>query len=358
MDSEKQLAMIRDLSNVAGACGFEDDVLSVLRNCGTGLGKFQEDSLRNLYLERDGNQANLPVVQLDAHTDEVSFMVQAVKPNGTLQFIPLGGWVANNVPAHKVRVRNAEEKYIPGVIASKPPHFMTEAEKSASANISSMVIDIGASSREEAIHDFKIRIGEPVVPDVNFQYDKSHGLMIGKSFDCRLGCAAIIGTLDELKGGVLMVNVTAGFAAQEEMGTRGATVTAGKIRPDVAIVFEGCPADDTFTEPYLTQTAIKHGPMLRHIDARMITNPRFQRFALDIADRFGIPVQESVRSGGSTDGAPIHLSNSSVPVIVIGLPVRYIHCHYGIAAFSDYENAVNLAAAVIKSLNRGIISKF
>lgn len=257
MDSEKQLAMIRDLSNASGACGFEDDVLSVLRSYGAGLGKFQEDSLRNLYLEREGNQANLPVV-----------------------------------------------------------------------------------------------------PDVNFQYDKSHGLMIGKAFDCRLGCAAIIGTLDELKGGALMVNVTAGFAAQEEMGTRGATVTAGKIRPDIAIVFEGCPADDTFTEPYLTQTAIKHGPMLRHIDARMITNPRFQRFALDLANRFGIPAQESVRSGGSTDGAPIHLSNSSVPVIVIGLPVRYIHSYYGIASFSDYENAVNLAVAVIKSLNRGIISKF
>ena len=55
------------------------------------------------------------------------------------------------------------------------------------------------------------------------------------------------------------------------------------VKPDIAIVFEGCPADDTFTDSYATQTAIKRGPMLRHVDARMITNPRFQRFALELA---------------------------------------------------------------------------
>ena len=128
------------------------------------------------------------------------------------------------------------------------------------------------------------------------------------------------------------------------MGTRGAAVTANTVKPDLAIVFEGCPADDTVAEPYMIQTAIHKGPMLRHIDARMITHPRFQRYALDLAEELGIPVQESVRTGGSTNGAPIHLSNQGVPVIVIGIPVRYIHTHYGLAAHSDVENAAKLAA--------------
>ena len=69
----------------------------------------------------------------------------------------------------------------------------------------------------------------------------------------------------------------------------------------------------------------------------MITNPRFQRYALDLAEELGIPVQESVRTGGSTNGAPIHLSNQGVPVIVIGIPVRYIHTHYGIAATATWR---------------------
>lgn len=358
MQKENMLSLIRDLSNANGACGFEDEVLAVLRRYGAGLGEFEEDSLRNLYLSRPENRGGLPVIQLDAHSDEVSFMIQAIKPNGTLRFITLGGWVANNIPAHKVRVRNSDGEYIPGIVAAKPPHFMSEAERKTPAGIEDMVIDIGASSYEEAVDVYKIRIGAPVVPDVDFEYDGAHDLMMGKAFDCRLGCASIVATLDALKGQELCTNVVAGFSVQEEMGTRGAAVTANRIKPDIAVVFEGCPADDTFSEPYMIQTAIKHGPMLRHIDAKMISNPRFQRFALDLAKEKGIPVQESVRTGGSTNGAPIHLSNSSVPVIVIGLPVRYIHSHYGIASFTDCENTVELAVEVIRRLNRDVIKGF
>ena len=90
----------------------------------------------------------------------------------------------------------------------------------------------------------------------------------------------------------------------------------------------------------------------------MITNPRFQRYALDLAEELGIPVQESVRTGGSTNGAPIHLSNQGVPVIVIGIPVRYIHTHYGIAAHSDVENAAQLAAAILERMDAAQISRF
>ena len=213
-------------------------------------------------------------------------------------------------------------------------------------------------TREEVLRDFRVRMAAPVVPDVTFEYQEKHDLMIGKAFDCRLGCASILRTLDNLRDKTLNVDVTGAFAVQEEMGTRGATVTANTVKPDLAIVFEGCPADDTVAEPYMIQTAIHKGPMLRHIDARMITNPRFQRYALDLAEELGIPVQESVRTGGSTNGAPIHLSNQGVPVIVIGIPVRYIHTHYGIAAHSDVENAARLAAAILERMDAAQISRF
>ena len=154
------------------------------------------------------------------------------------------------------------------------------------------------------------------------------------------------------------MDVVGACAVQEEVGTRGAAVTARVVKPDLAIVFEGCPADDTCVEPYMVQTAIKRGPMLRHMDARMITNPRYQRFALDLAAEEGIPVQEAVRTGGSTDGAPIHLSSSGVPVIVIGVPVRYAHTHYGISAYADFDNAVRLACALLKRLDAARIAGF
>ncbi len=358
MDQAKILKMAQEISDANGVSGFEDAVLDVVRRYGAPYGEMSENSLRDLFLKRRGNKGNRPVVQLDAHTDEVGFMVQAVKPNGTLRFITLGGWVANNIPAHRVRVRNADGDYIPGIIATKPPHFMTAEERKKPAEVTEMVIDIGSASKEETIRDYKIRVGAPVVPDVDFQYLEKSGLMIGKAFDCRLGCVSILSTLEELRGEELDVDLVAGFASQEEVGLRGAEVTARTIHPDAAIVFEGSPADDTFTEDYMIQTAIRRGPMLRHIDNRMITNPRMLRFALDLAEKNHIPVQEAVRTGGSTNGGPIHLSNGSVPVIVVGLPVRYIHSHYGIAARTDVENAVKLACAVIRGLNAEVIGSF
>lgn len=358
MDKQTTLQMIAAISNANGVSGFEDDVVAAILPYAEQVGETKVDRMRNVFIRRKENTGSRPVVQLDAHSDEVGFMVQAICPNGTLRIIPIGGWVSHNIPAHKVWVRNRYGKYIPGLTASKPPHFMTEQERKAPLDIKDITVDVGAVSREEAIEVYGIRIGEPVAPDVTFTYAEDTDLMVGKSFDCRLGCAAILKTMHELAGEELAVDIVGACASQEEVGVRGATVTAQVIQPDLAIVFEGCPADDTCVEPYMVQTAIKRGPMLRHIDARMITNPRYQRYALDLAEKLGIPVQDAVRAAGSTNGAAIHLTGRGVPVIVIGVPVRYAHTHYGVSAYADFDNAVKLACEILKRADADLIESF
>ncbi len=358
MNKSKALEMIAAISNAKGVSGFEDESADAIRSWAESVGEVTIDRMRNTFIRRSENTGDRPVVQLDAHSDEVGFMVHAICPNGTLRIIPIGGWVTSNIPAHKVWVRDRNGCWIPGLTASKPPHFMSEAERKAPLEISNITVDVGASSAEEAIHDFGIRIGEPVVPDVTFSYDENHDLMIGKSFDCRLGCAAMVKVLDELHGQPLNVDVIGACAAQEEVGCRGARVTSNVIKPDIAVVFEGCPADDTVVESYMVQTAIKHGPMLRHIDREMITNPHYQRYALALAEEKGIPVQDSVRTGGATNGSAIHLSSSGVPVIVIGIPVRYIHTHYGIASYADFDNSVKLTCELLKAFDKDLIYSF
>jgi len=358
MDKEKTLGLIKELSDARGVSGFEDEVLGVIRRHGEGLGEWKEDAMRNLYLSRKNPREGRPLMMLDAHTDEVGFIVKAIRPNGTLDFAAMGGWVPSCVPAHRVLIRSGGGEWIPGVIASKPPHFLSEAEKKQAPEISDMVIDVGASSDREIREEYRIPIAAPVVPDVSFEYHAAHDIMIGKAFDDRLGCAAIISTLRELAQDGLSLDVTGAFAVQEEVGLRGAVVTSQTVKPDIAIVFEGCPSDDTVVEPHAVQAAIKKGPMLRHMDSRMITNPRFQRFALDTAREKGIPVQEAVRTGGATNGGAIHLSGMGLPVIVIAIPVRYIHTHYGIASYSDFENSVRLASELIRLLDDNHIRGF
>lgn len=358
MEKKQHLEMIKRISDAPGVSGFEDLVLDEVRTYVDGMGTVSRDHLNNLYLERNGNQGGRLKIMLDAHTDEVGFMIKAVRPDGMLEFINLGGWITSNIPAHLVLVRNTEGEYVKGVVASKPPHFMTEAEKKAPLEVSSLIIDIGTTCAEEVLNDYKIVPGCPVVPDVDFIYDEKHDIMRGKAFDNRLGCCSIIDTFRLLKDEVLDKDLVGAFASQEEVGTRGATLTGNHVKPDLCICFEGCPADDTVVPQYQVQTALKKGPMLRYIDARMITNPRFQKYALDMAKKHGIPTQASVRASGATDGAPIHLSNMGVPCIVIGIPVRYAHTHYGYSTYEDYMNGIKLAVEIIKAIDMETVRSF
>lgn len=348
--------LVQRLCDANGISGFEDDVLLAIREEAAGLGDFEEDALRNLYLHRSGNDESKPTILLDAHTDEVGFMVRSIRDDGMLEFIPIGGWVAANVGAHLVRVIGENGESHTGVVGSKPPHYASEEERKRSVELSSLYIDVGAQSAHE-VRSWGIEIGCPIVPEAMVQRMKG-STIIGKAFDCRLGCASIIQVLNSLKGQKLNVNLVASFASQEEVGLRGANVAARRIKPDVAICFEGSPADDTFLAPYQQQTRLASGPMLRHIDRTMITNPRFQRYCLDLAQQLEIPVQRGVRDGGGTNAGAIHLSEQGIPTVVLGIPVRYAHTHWGVASLDDVESTIRLGVAIAANLDRKTIDAF
>lgn len=355
---EENICLIQALSNANGVSGFEDEVAELGRKETEAYCNVTIDSLRNTYMSLTNNRKQSCKVWIDAHSDEVGYIVQAIKPNGTMNFLTLGGSDISSLPSNKVRVQTAKGEYIPGIITSKPPHFVSAAEKNQGRILSDLAIDVGAVSAQDLKENFQIRMAAPVVPDVTCTYDETHDLFMGKAFDCRIGCAALIETLNQLSTEMLDVDVEATLTVQEEVGERGSMAAVDNIDADVCIVFEGCPADDTFSPDYLIQAALRKGPMLRHFDCSMITNPRFQRFALDLGEELGIPVQESVRSGGGTNGKYIHASRHGVPTIVIGIPVRYIHSHHGICTLEDYENAVKLAVEIVKRLNKETIRSF
>ena len=355
--NKESLEMIRDLSLANAPSGFEDEALEVVRRYAEGLGEFEEDHIRNLYISRKGNSGK-PLMMLDAHADEVGFMVHSIRANGTIRFTNIGGWNPATLPSSRVLVRNAEGKYIPGIVSNKPVHFMSQADRDRKIELSDLSIDIGSTSKEETEKSFKIRIGEPIVPDTPFTYDEEHDVLMGKAFDDRIGVAALIETMKRLEGEELAIDVVGVVSSQEEVGSRGAQVAVNHVVPDISICFEACPSDDTFTEAYAIQAAIKKGPMLRFMDRTVICNPRYQRYALDLAEKLGIPVQASVREGGGNNGAKICLSDKGTPVIVVAIPVRYIHSHNCVATYHDFNAAVDLAVAIVKDLDPEIIMGF
>lgn len=347
---------IIQLSSAFGPSGFEDAVAEIVKTEMSDFQNLQEDSLRNVRCSLPANTGSRPVMMLDAHLDEVGLIVQAVHENGTMSFLELGRQAPSSLPSSRFLIRNRRGELIPAAVASKPPHFMNEAEKKLPPAIDSMILDCGSTSQKETEESYGIRMASPAACDHACTYDAIHGVFSGKAFDCRIGVAAEIELMKRLQNQNLQIDAAAAFSSQEEVGERGVHANVQAIHPDIAICFEGCPADDTFTSGAMTQTVMGRGPMLRHFDVCMITNPRYQRFALDTAEKYGIPCQESVRAGGGTDGGVIHLLD--VPCIVIGIPVRYIHSGSCYAMLKDAEAAVDLAEKICTDLSADIIHSF
>ena len=350
------IELIEKLCNARGASGFEEEVVEIAREYCADFATFKEDSMRNLYIYPNYNKGNRPQVLLDAHSDEVGFMVQAIKPDGTLRFVPIGGWNEKCLPSSKVQIYTSSG-YISGVIAAMSPHLMTAEQRNAPVSYENLTIDIGATS-DKNVKEMGVEIGAPVVPLSPFEYNKEHGVLHGKAFDDRLGVAALLKCLKLLKNEKLSVDIVGVISSQEEVGERGITAAMHNIKPAAAICFEGAPADDTSAAPYMVQDALHGGVMLRHMDRTVICTPRFVSFAREVAKDKGIKVQMAVRSGGGNNGAYIISSNGATPTIVASIPVRYIHTFNSIAAYEDVESCVAFGVEVCRSLNKEIIERF
>ena len=341
------------ISNAFGPSGYEHEVADLISGLLPGC-CVRRDGMQNVYASLAQNSGK-PLVMLDAHMDEVGFMIQSITPNGLLKLVPLGGWVEHNIPAHTFLIRNSRGETVRAVSTSKPPHFMTAAERSASLSLDDIFLDAGVCSYEDATELLGLEPGLVAVPDVQFSYSQTTGLMLGKAFDCRLGCAGLVDVMARMKDQPLQVDVVAAFSTQEEVGLRGAKVTAERLRPRLAICLEGTPADDTFTPASQAQGALKKGVQIRYRDGSMVAHPGFVAFARQIARENGITHQMAVRTGGGTNGGSIHLAPGGVPTLVLGIPVRYAHTHYGYSAAADVDAAVNLTCEILKNLAPEIV---
>ncbi len=352
---EDAAELLRKLSNAHGAPGFENWVRRIFRDeLGEGV---KSDRAGDLIYEKQGTSAS-PRIMIAAHMDEVGLMVQAITSGGLLKFTTLGGWWAHVLPAKRVRVLTRDGSEIPGVIGAKPPHFLSESEREKLLKIEDMFIDVGAASAKEAAA-FGIRIGDTVVPDSPFTRMKNPDLLVSKAFDDRAGLGVAIQAAKAL-GSISHPNsIFAAGTVQEEVGTRGAKTAAFHINPDVAIISEGAPADDLpGTGEDERQCVLGGGVQIRMMDPSAIMNRRLVDFAIDTAEKNGIPYQLAVRRKGGTDAGPIHLHGAGVPSVVLAVPVRYAHTHNTVMNLSDYLAALSLVLRLAESIDDKVAASF
>lgn len=354
---EQAISLLRELTEAHGVPGSEDAVRAIFRKRLDGFGRFSTDKLGSIACERTA-PAEAPRVLVAGHCDEVGFAVQNITSRGYLKITGLGGWWTHTMVAQRVRILTRSGREVMGVIGSTPPHFLTDTQKDKLMTMDQLCIDVGASSREEA-EGWGISPGDPVAPFSEFTPLANPDMFAGKAFDNRCGVGAAIQSMQILVDTPLPCTLIAAGSVQEEVGCRGAQTLAALTSPDVALVMEGTPADDTHGMDLAeSQGKLRGGVQIRVLDPTAIMNRRLVNFVTDTAKEQGIPHQVAVRKSGGTDARSFQLDGTGVPCVVLGVPARYIHSHNSIIDITDYLSAVRLVCAVVKKLNAATVTGF
>lgn len=338
--------LLKKLSDAPGVSGFEDEIRNIMINeLKNHVDDIEVDKLGNMIATRKGNVDGKKIM-LAAHMDEIGLMVRYIDKNGFIKFSKIGGINDQMLLNQKVSIHTSNG-IVPGVIGSKPPHRMKEAERKKVLDYENMFIDIGASKREEA--EEMVKLGDTATIDQSFEaLGKLH---MGKALDNRIGCAVLIEVMKRAKTDATIYGVG---TVQEEVGLKGAKTSAFKLNPDMAIALDVTIAGD---HPGIKEedapAKIGEGPAIILTDASgrgLITHPTVKDLLIKVGDEEEIPYQLEVSEGGTTDATAIHLTREGIPTGVISPPTRYIHTPVSVVAMEDVENAVKLILAVLAQL--------
>lgn len=349
----KAVSLLQELTDAHAVSGHEDEVRAIFVDELGECGELSTDRNGSVFCETEGDG---PRVLVAGHMDEVGFMVQNITQDGFIQFVPIGGWWAHSLLSQRVEILTRSGAKILGVVSSLSPHMLPESQRQQVMSIDKMFIDVGADSRRAAMDEFGISLADPISPCSSFTPMAREDYFMAKAFDNRVGMAGVIQAGQILAQSTLPNRLVLCGTVQEEVGLRGAKTAATYSNPDVAIILEGPPADDT---PGLSrgdcQGRLGGGVQIRMFDPTAIANPRLAALAIEVAKAEGIPHQVTVRRSGGTDAGSFHLANHGVPSIVLGVPARYIHSHNAVIDLNDHLHMITLIIALARRLDRDTV---
>lgn len=331
--------LLEKLCNASGPSGFEGEVRKIIKEeIKDYVDEIGTDRMGNIIAHKKGRGKKVVV---DAHMDEVGFIITGYNEDGTLKFRSLGGINSKIIPSKVVYIG---ESRIPGIIGLKPIHLQSAEERNDNISYSSCSIDIGTYSREET--EKLVELGEYAVFSTEFE-EFGEGLVKGKALDDRAGCGILIEILKEN----YECDLYGVFNVQEEVGERGAFTAAYNIQPDIGIALEGTICADMPNIPHeLKATEIGKGPAISIMDRTSIFDSSISRELVKIAEAKNIPYQYRKAIAGGNDAGAIHMSGEGARVATVSVPCRYIHSAVSLASIDDFNNAIRLMKEYLKTL--------
>lgn len=331
--------LLKKLCSLNGTSGREDKVKQFIIENIKEYCEVKQDKNGNLICFKKGKFNSEKKVMVDAHMDEVGFIVTSVTDDGFLKFETVGGIDVSVIMARQVVFENG----LIGVVSSKPIHLLTAEECKKMPKVSDLFIDIGATSKEDALS--RISLGDTAV--FYSEYLNIGDKIMSKALDDRVGCAVLIKLLQAES----MYDFYATFTWGEEVGLRGAKTAAFSVNPDYALVLEATTAADLDGVSENEKVcSVNEGVVISFMDKSTLYDKELYDLAIITAKENNIKFQiKSAVAGGNNSGA-IHLSREGVKTLALSLPCRYIHSPYSVGSLKDIESIYALAKAMIKEI--------
>ena len=297
-----------------------------------------------------GKSAKSPVVMLEAHADEIGYIIKHIGKDGFLRLDRVGGSDAATGRGRRINLLG-DKGPVKGNIGNTAIHLRKDSLGNEKApKIYDLSVDIGASNPKE-VAKLGLRVGHPAVyADEPEEFTK--GKIVSRALDNRIGGFIIARVLSELSkmktkcpSTVHCVN-----SVQEEIGGHGATMITRRLMPDVAICLDVTHATDTPGIDHAIHGEVKMGggPSVTH---GTCNHPNVVKRILEVAKKLKIPIQhESSSRYSGTDTDNISYTGKGIPSALVSLPLRYMHSVVETVDLNDVERVVSLLVGFVKSL--------
>lgn len=300
------------------------------------------------YYKSLNEQESTYKVVIDAHCDEIGWVVSSIDKDGFIRVKRNGGTDNEITPSTNVKVLTDSGKKIKGVFGTTPIH-LKDAKDNYKPTVENIYIDVFASSQEE-VEEMGIEIGNYVVFDrqaeiLNDKY------IIGKSLDDKVGGFIIAEVLRRINqdGIDLPYDLYVVNSVQEEVGLRGAKMITETIKPDLAICFDVHFDTNTpnIDKSKYGDTKMGNGLIFR---SGYDVQPNVLKFMKKVAKENDYKYNVIVGGAGGTNTAGYNLSNGGVLASTISIPLRYMHTPNEVVLLEDIELTINYFVDLLKNI--------
>jgi len=308
----------------------------------------ENDAYGTAWATLKGSAKNPKTVMLEAHADEIGFMVKMISKDGFLYLDRVGGSDVATARGRRIEILG-DKGMVRGVIGNTAIHIRDRDDEKA-PKVHELYVDIGASNEKE-VAAAGIRVGHAAVYAASVEFF-GKDLVMGRALDNRVGGFIISQVLRRLaaKKTRPASNVQFVNAVQEEIGGHGARMIAYRLYPDVAVCLDVTHATDTpgIDKAKHGDVKLGNGPSITH---GTCNHPKVVERLMDAAKKAGVKIQhESSSRYSGTDTDEIFNVRQGVPSGLISLPLRYMHSVIEIASLKDVEKVIQVLVAFVENV--------